>query len=128
MYYQSYKRFFYIKGVLKVKEKHKWYILKVITGHEMRIQEALKQIMRSEKLKDLISDVKVITHYKKMKNGELRKTVRKEFKSFVFVKMVMNDTTYNAVKISNVLHILGFDEPEPMSDEEAKRIFALIEE
>lgn len=102
-----------------------WYILKVMPSQELRIRDDLKSIMQSPHLKEMIKDVVVITEMKKMKNGEIKKRIHKDFRTFVFVKMILSDTTYNAVKISGVRHILGTDEPVPMTDEEAKKLFSL---
>src|SRR5690625_3339466 len=102
---------------------HQWFTLVVIPTREMSIAEKLRRIIENQKLTHLISDVRVITVEKEMKNGTIKEKIHPDFTQYIFVKMEMSDITYNVVKINGVLHILGDPEPEPMTEEEAKKLF-----
>jgi transcription antitermination factor NusG len=52
------------------------------------------------------------------KQGKPKERVFPGYERYVFVEMILNDETYNGVKIGGVRHILGSPEPQPVPDEE----------
>ena len=99
-----------------------WYALAVTTGREKVIRERLKNLAKNEKWKDQIFRV-VIPFTKEIgETGKIKEIA--VYKQVVYVEMILNDDTYNAVKIDGVRHILG--EPTPIPEEEMKIVFEKI--
>lgn len=99
-----------------------WYGLAVTTGREKVIRERLNNLAKNEKWRDQIFRV-VIPFIKEMgKTGKMKEIP--VYTQVVYVEMILNDDTYNAVKIDGVRHILG--EPTPIPEEEIKNVFQMI--
>ena len=98
----------------------KWYVLVVNPGQEFSVKEKLEGLSKNKHLQDYIKDVRVISEKVENKKGKLLEKIH-DYKGYVFIKMVHNDLTYNAVKLQVVRHILGG--PTPITIEEANRLF-----
>lgn len=99
-----------------------WYGIAVTSGREKVIRERLNNLSKHEKWKDQIFRV-VIPFVKEMgKTGKIKEIP--VYNQVVYVEMILNDDTYNAVKIDGVRHILG--EPTPIPEEEMKVVFQKI--
>lgn len=104
-------------------EKKEWYAVVVLPNREIAIRDRLRRLSQNVMLEGMIEDVRVITEMVEDKNGKLKEKIHKDYKQYVFVKMVRNDTTYHAIKIEGVRHILGSPEPVPLTPEEVSRFF-----
>lgn len=98
----------------------KWYVLVVNPGQEFSVQEKLQGLAKNKHFEDQIKDVRVISQMVENKKGKLLEQIP-DYKGYVFIKMIHNDMTYNAVKLQVVRHILGG--PSAITEEEAERLF-----
>ena len=110
-------------------QEKKWYGVKVHTGFENHVSDAIKQAVQSRKLTDQIFKVLVpVEKEVRIKNG---KRVEKEVKVFpghILVQMILSDQTLYA--INNIDYVSGFlgsrSKPEPLADEEVEEIYNRI--
>ena len=100
----------------------RWYIIHTYTGYENKVKATIERVIANRNLSDLIFDVKipvtttVVTNAK----GEEKIVEEKIHPSYVFIKMVMNDETWHAVR--NIGGVTGFvgpgSRPVPLTDKE----------
>ncbi|MBE6664233.1 MAG: transcription termination/antitermination factor NusG [Ruminococcaceae bacterium] len=100
----------------------RWYIIHTYTGYENKVKATIERVITNRNLSDLIFDVKipvtttVVTNAK----GEEKTVEEKIHPSYVFIKMVMNDETWHAVR--NIGGVTGFvgpgSRPVPLTDKE----------
>ncbi len=100
----------------------RWYIIHTYTGYENKVKATIERVITNRNLSDLIFDVKipvtttVVTNAK----GEEKIVEEKIHPSYVFIKMVMNDETWHAVR--NIGGVTGFvgpgSRPVPLTDKE----------
>jgi transcriptional antiterminator NusG len=103
----------------------KWYVVHTYSGHENRVAAALKQRIESEHLEDKILDILVPTQEKIEIRGGKKETVKEKiFPGYILVKMVLNDTSWLAVRTTQgVTSFIGMkDKPTSISEEEVKSI------
>ena len=99
-----------------------WYILHTYSGFEQRVEQMIRELMRTGQDKGCIHDVVVPTErvIELGKGGQKRTTTRKFYPGYVMVKMVMNDNTWYIVR--NTRGVTGFvgpgSKPIPLTDEE----------
>ena len=116
----------------------RWYVAHTYAGYENKVKDSLEKIIENQRLEDLIFDIKipvekVVTEKKKRKSkkasesgelndGEVEKVVEevKIFPSYVFVKMIMTEKSWHAVR--NITGVTGFvgpgSRPEPLTEAE----------
>jgi transcriptional antiterminator NusG len=103
----------------------RWYVAHTYSGYESKVKANLEKIVENRGLGDLIYDVRVPVETVVEKNGETEKTVEiKTFPSYVFVKMIMTDASWHAVR--NITGVTGFvgpgSRPTPLSDAEVEAL------
>src|SRR5580692_2243625 len=77
----------------------KWYIVHTYSGHENKAKLTLLERVRNANLTDYFGDVRVPTEsVMEVVKGQRRTTTRKFFPGYMFVQMVLNDTTFHLVK------------------------------
>ncbi len=113
-----------------------WFVVQVFSGHENYVMREIKQHAenhRDPNIKNLIGEVVVPTEeVVEMRAGKKRKTIQKFFPGYVFVNMVMDNTTWQMIR--NIPHVLSFiggsDKrlPTPISDKEANAMMKRVEE
>ena len=86
---------------------------------------SLEKIIENRGLQDVIFDVRIPVETMIEKDGDQEKVVEtKIFPSYVFVKMVMSDETWHAVR--NITGVTGFvgpgSRPSPLSDAEVEAL------
>ena len=99
----------------------KWYVAHTYSGYENKVKANLEKIVENRGLGNLIYDVKVPVETVIEKDGEKEKvTELKIFPSYVFVKMIMTDESWHAVR--NITGVTGFvgpgSRPVPLTDKE----------
>jgi transcriptional antiterminator NusG len=110
----------------------KWYIVNAHSGFEKKVAESIKERAESKGLGDHFTEVFVpVESYVEVKKGKKVESERRFFPGYVLVKMVMNDETWQVVK--NTPKVSGFlggggSKPVPISNREAEKIFAQVEE
>ena len=111
-------------------KKARWYIIHTYSGFEQRVEQTIKQMIRTGESQDLIEEVVVPTEkVVELVKGEKRTSTRKFYPGYVMVKMIMTDFSWHLV--SNIQRVTGFiggkNRPTPMLDSEAKRILGMME-
>ena len=103
----------------------RWYVAHTYSGYENKVKASLEKIIENRNLGHLIFDIKIPVETVVEENGDTTKeTEIKLFPSYVFVKMVMNDLSWHAVR--NITGVTGFvgpgSRPTPMSEEEVEAL------
>ena len=99
----------------------KWYVAHTYSGYENKVKANLEKIVENRALGHLIYDIKVPIETVIEKNGDKEKVVElKTFPSYVFIKMIMTDESWHAVR--NITGVTGFvgpgSRPTPLTDKE----------
>ena len=99
----------------------KWYVAHTYSGYENKVKANLEKIVENRDLGHLIYDIKVPIETVIEKNGDKEKVVElKIYPSYVFVKMIMTDESWHAVR--NITGVTGFvgpgSRPTPLTDKE----------
>ena len=99
----------------------RWYVAHTYSGYENKVKANLEKIVENRGLGNLIYDVKVPVETVIEKDGEKEKVQElKIFPSYVFIKMVMTDESWHAVR--NITGVTGFvgpgSRPTPLSEKE----------
>ena len=99
----------------------RWYIAHTYAGYENKVKASLEKIVENRGLGNLIYDIKVPSETVIEKHEDKEKVVEiKTFPSYVFVKMIMTDESWHAVR--NITGVTGFvgpgSRPTPLSEEE----------
>ena len=99
----------------------RWYIAHTYSGYENKVKANLEKIVENRGLGHLIYDIKVPSETVIEKNGDKEKVVEiKTFPSYVFIKMIMTDESWHAVR--NITGVTGFvgpgSRPAPLSEKE----------
>ncbi|MDP6685312.1 MAG: transcription termination/antitermination protein NusG [Candidatus Marinimicrobia bacterium] len=107
-----------------------WYSIRVISGKEKKIQEAINWEVEEQDLQDEIQEVFVPTEkIVEMKDGKKKVKTRVFFPGYVLLKMNLNNTT--RYFIENINHVLSFvgpkGKPQVMQPEEVARIVGVVE-
>ena len=103
----------------------RWYVAHTYSGYENKVKASLEKIVENRGLEHLIFDIRVPVEIVVEQNGDVTKEKEvKLFPSYVFVKMIMTEESWHAVR--NITGVTGFvgpgSRPTPLSEEE---IFAL---
>lgn len=112
-------------------EGSRWYILHTYSGFEQRVEQTIREMMRTKQDKGLIHEVVVPTErvIELGKGGQKRTTTRKFYPGYVMIRMTMTD--FSQYTVQNIPKVTGFiggkNRPAPMLKSEADRILALME-
>ena len=99
----------------------KWYVAHTYSGYENKVKANLEKIVENRALGHLIYDIKVPIETVIEKNGDKEKVVElKIYPSYVFIKMIMTDESWHAVR--GITGVTGFvgpgSRPTPLSEQE----------
>lgn len=102
-------------------DQAKWYAIHTYSGYENTVADSIEKVVENQKLRDLISEVKIpmetVTEIRDNKTVEVE---RKLFPSYVLVKMVLTDESWYIVR--NTRGCTGFvgpgSKPVPLTDKE----------
>ena len=103
----------------------RWYVAHTYSGYENKVKASLEKIVENRGLGDMIQDIKVPVETVIEKHGDTEKEVElKIFPSYVFIKMIMTDETWHAVKA--ITGFTGFvgpgSRPTPLTDAEVESL------
>lgn len=106
-------------------ENARWYVVHTASGHEARVSENLRQRVETMGLKDQIFELLVPTQDRVIIRGGKKATIKEKiFPGYLLVKMILEDTSWLAVRTTN--GITGFvgagDKPTPLSGAEVANI------
>lgn len=106
--------------------KKGWYVVRVATGYEMRVEAAIRDRVAFEGKSDYFGEILIPTEeVLEIKSGKKRKSQRKYFPGYILVEMNMNEDNWHLVrKITNVLGFVGGvkGKPVPITEKEVNRI------
>ena len=90
-------------------ETAKWYIVHTYSGYENKVAQDIEKVTKSQHLENLIKEVKIPTEtLQKIKNGKTKEVKRKLFPSYVIIKMVLTNESWQAVKkIRGITNFVG---------------------
>ncbi len=103
----------------------KWYVVHTYSGHENRVAAGLKQRIESEHLEEKILDILVPMQDKiEIRGGKKTEVKEKIFPGYILVKMILDDTTWLAVRTTQgVTSFVGMgNKPTPISEQEVRTI------
>ncbi len=108
----------------------RWYIVHTYSGFEHRVEQTIRQMIRTGEAQDLIEEVVLPTErVVELVKGEKRTSTRKFYPGYIMVKMIMTDFSWHLVQ--NINRVTGFvggkNHPTPMRDSEAERILSMME-
>ena len=108
----------------------RWYVLHVYSGFEKKVSESLMEQAEKKGITDKISQVLVpVETVVDVQKGQKVTSERKFFPGYVLIRMDMNDDTWHLVKNTpKVTGFLGGKKPVPMTEAEAQRIMAQVQE
>ena len=103
----------------------RWYVAHTYSGYENKIKTSLEKVIENKGLGDQFFDIRIPVEIVIEKKGDVEKEVEhKLFPCYVYIKMIMNDETWHAVR--NIQGVTGFvgpgSRPTPISDAEVRRL------
>ena len=107
-----------------------WYSIRVISGKEQKIEEAIVWEVEDQNLQDQIQEIFVPTEkIVEMKDGKKKVKTKVFFPGYVLLKMELtNETRYLIENVNNVLNFVGpKGKPQAMRPEEISRIVGVVE-
>ena len=109
----------------------KWYVVHVYSGFENKVKVALEERITAypspEKFGEIVIPTEQVVELVK---GKKKESSRKFYPGYILIKMELNDSTWHLV--TNTAKVTGFlggrNKPAPISENEANRILARMEE
>ena len=103
----------------------RWYVAHTYSGYENKIKTSLEKVIENKGLGDQFFDIQIPVEITIEKKGDVEKEVEtKLFPCYVYIKMVMNDETWHAVR--NIQGVTGFvgpgSRPTPITEEEVRAL------
>ena len=110
--------------------KARWFIVHTYSGFENRVEQTIREMMRTGQDEGAIEEVVVPTEKViELVKGEKRTSTRKFYPGYVMIKMVMHDASWHLVQ--EIPRVTGFvggkNRPTPMRDSEAERVLSMME-
>ena len=106
-------------------KKMRYYAVGTLSGYELKAQQLLAKKIQEEHLAEKFGEILVPTEeVVELAGGKKRKTKRKVMPGYMFVQMVLDEQTWNAVRhCEKVIGFIGDDKnPKPMSEKEVSRL------
>ena len=115
---------------VKVPFNAKWYVVHTYSGHENKVAANLKQRIETMKLSDKIFDIIVPTrNIVHVRHGKKEEQKEKIFPGYILVKMILDDTSWLAVRTTQgVTAFVGAgNKPTPISEKEVETILKFMQ-
>ncbi len=111
--------------------KARWYIIHTYSGFEHRVEQTIKEMMRTGQDQGAVKEVVVPTERViELVKGAKKTSTRKFYPGYVMVKMSMDDNSWHLIQ--SIPRVTGFvggrNRPTPMRDSEAERILTMMEQ
>ena len=85
----------------------RWYVIHAYSGFEYRVEQSIKELIRTNQAQGLIEDAIVPTEkVVELVKGQKKTSTRKFYPGYVLVKMIFNDTTWHIIQ--NIPKVTGF--------------------
>ncbi len=107
-----------------------WYSLRVISGKEKQIKEAILFETSHSEYSEMVKDVLVPTeNIIEMKEGKKKIRERVFFPGYILIKMdISKESKFLVENINGVINFIGSGgEPQPLKPEEVSRIIGVVE-
>ncbi len=107
----------------------RWYVVHTYSGQEAKVFQYLTEVVETGDLGDQFAQVLMPTQdVVQVKNGKKTKTTRKFFPSYVLVEMELTKETMHIVRnCSGVTGFVGGNKPQPLREDEVRRILGQTE-
>lgn len=110
--------------------KARWYIVHTYSGFENRVEQTIREMMRTGQDFGTIEEVTIPTErIIELVRGEKKTFTRKFYPGYVMIRMVMTDQSWHLIQ--SIPKVTGFvggkNRPTPMLDSEAERILSMME-
>ncbi len=108
----------------------KWYVVQTYSGFERKVEQALRNRIRSERMEDWFGDILIPSEkVVEAKKGKKKEMERSFFPGYLLVEMEMNEKTWHLVrKTPKVTGFVGGRHPHPIPEDEVEEIKRLIAE
>jgi len=112
----------------------KWYAVQTYSGHEKKVQRLIQRKIEEElgepderEIQDVVVPTQEVVE---LRNGKRVTVTKRLFPGYVLVQMVYSQRTAHVINgVQGVIKFLGTGaEPQPLSEEELKKIFGGGEE
>ena len=108
----------------------RWYIVHTYSGFEQRVEQTVREMMRTGQDKGLIEEVVMPTEkIVEMVKGERKTSTRKFYPGYIMIKMILTDDSWHLIQ--SIPRVTGFvggkNRPTPMRDSEAENILNMME-
>jgi transcriptional antiterminator NusG len=108
----------------------RWYIVHTYSGFENRVEQTIREMMRTGQDDGAIKEVIIPTErIIELVRGEKKTFTRKFYPGYVMLRMVMTDMSWHLIQ--SIPKVTGFvggkNRPAPMLDSEAERILSMME-
>ena len=105
----------------------KWYVIHTYSGHESKVEEALRHRVESLHMEDAIFDIQIPTETV-ISSDDGKKVENKLFPGYIFVQMILDDHSWAVVR--HTPGVTGFvgksaqtnTKPQPLSRDEVNRM------
>ncbi len=111
----------------------KWYVVKVISGKEAKIQKLIENEIQRNKLQDYVGDILVPTEkVVQIRNGKRINKDKTLFPGYIYIEANLSGELPHVIK--SIPGIMGFlsgvkgGDPMPLSKKEVNRILGKIDE
>ena len=108
-----------------------WYSLRVISGKEKKIRDAILYEVSNSDLSEMVKEVLVPTeNIVEMKEGKKKVREKVFFPGYLLVKMeITKESKFLVENINGVINFIGSrGEPQPLKPEEISRIIGAVED
>lgn len=113
-----------------LEKKARWYIVHTYSGFEHRVEQTIREMMRTGQDGGLVLAVVMPTEkVVELVKGERRTSTRKFYPGYVMVQMILTDESWHLIQ--SIPRVTGFvggkNRPTPMKDSEAQSILSMME-
>jgi len=108
-----------------IADDRKWYVLQTLTGNEELVKTSIERTIKQFSLEDKVFNVLVPEEdIVEIKEGKRVEKKKKMFPGYVFVEMILDETSWHAIKQTpGVAKFIGNKtRPIPVTDREMQRV------
>jgi transcription antitermination factor NusG len=105
------------------KYKNGWFVCAVTVTQELKVYNELKKLLDSDYWGQYIFDMFLPMEMTLDKKGELKRTIVPAYKGAIYIKMVLTQEVYGAIKIDGFRTPLPPKDPRPVPEREMEKVF-----
>ena len=105
-------------------QEKKWYVVNTQTSCENMAKAAIEERIKTKNMQDHFGDILVPSeNVVQLIKGKKQTRSRKFFPGYIFIQMIMNDTTWRLVRsASKVSGFIGGEKPKPVPSHEVEKV------